>query len=90
MYFLVGRFDVNAMTQLCERYYNVLGAPHKELIWFEKSGHTPMQYEPNKVMDVMLRLPDLKAQGFYRRCTSLHLFGKESGCRPRELEADEL
>ncbi len=54
MYFLVGRFDVNAMTQLCERYYNVLGAPHKELIWFEKSGHTPMQYEPNKVMDVMV------------------------------------
>jgi hypothetical protein len=31
-HFLVGRFDVNAMTQLCERYYNVLEAPHKELI----------------------------------------------------------
>ncbi len=37
-----------------------------------------------------LRLPGINAQGFYRRCTSLHLFGKESGCRPRELEADQL
>src|SRR5262245_50466926 len=29
-------------------------------------------------------------QGFYRRCTSLHLYGKESRCRPIELRADAL
>jgi pimeloyl-ACP methyl ester carboxylesterase len=38
MYFLVGRQDVNAMASLVERYYNVLEAPHKELIWLS-SGH---------------------------------------------------
>ena len=40
IYFLVGRYDVNAMASLAERYYDVLDAPHKELIWFEKSGCT--------------------------------------------------
>lgn len=38
MYFLVGRQDVNAMASLVERYYTVLDAPHKELIWLS-SGH---------------------------------------------------
>jgi pimeloyl-ACP methyl ester carboxylesterase len=38
VYFLVGRNDVNAMASLVERYYNVLQAPHKELIWLD-SGH---------------------------------------------------
>jgi pimeloyl-ACP methyl ester carboxylesterase len=38
IYFLVGRHDVNAMASLVERYYNVLQAPHKELIWLD-SGH---------------------------------------------------
>lgn len=38
VYFLVGRHDVNAMASLVERYYNVLQAPRKELIWLE-SGH---------------------------------------------------
>jgi pimeloyl-ACP methyl ester carboxylesterase len=37
VYFLVGR-DVNAMASLVERYYNILQAPHKELIWLN-SGH---------------------------------------------------
>ena len=54
VYFLVGRWDVNAMTSLVEQYYNVLQAPHKELIWFDKSGHGPLVYEPNKVVDVLV------------------------------------
>lgn len=54
VYFLEGRWDVNAMTSFVERYYQVLQAPHKELIWFEKSGHTPIAYEPNKVVDVLV------------------------------------
>jgi pimeloyl-ACP methyl ester carboxylesterase len=54
VYFLEGRFDVTAMTSLVERYYRVLQAPHKELIWFEQSGHPPLLYEPNKVVDVQV------------------------------------
>jgi hypothetical protein len=38
VYFLVGRQDINAMAPLVEGYYNILQAPHKELIWLD-SGH---------------------------------------------------
>jgi pimeloyl-ACP methyl ester carboxylesterase len=50
MYFLVGRQDVNAMASLVERYYNVLEAPYKELIWLE-SGHGA---GPKELRDAML------------------------------------
>jgi pimeloyl-ACP methyl ester carboxylesterase len=53
-YFLVGRYDVNAMAHLVERYYEVLEAPHKELIWFEKSGHPPLYSEASKVVDILV------------------------------------
>lgn len=38
VYFLAGKNDVNAVSSIVERYYNVLEAPHKELIWSEE-GH---------------------------------------------------
>lgn len=41
VYFLIGRHDINAPTVLTEQYYDLLQAPHKEIIWFEQSGHTP-------------------------------------------------
>jgi pimeloyl-ACP methyl ester carboxylesterase len=50
VYFLVGRQDINAMATLVERYYNVLQAPHKELIWLE-SGHGASQEE---LLDAMV------------------------------------
>jgi pimeloyl-ACP methyl ester carboxylesterase len=37
MYFLVGRRDVNAVASLVERYYNILEAPYKELIWLDSA-----------------------------------------------------
>lgn len=56
VYFVVGRWDVNAMASLVERYDNVLQAPHKELIWFEKSGHTPLYEEPKRFVEVVNRV----------------------------------
>jgi len=41
VYFFLGRHDINAPTALAEEYCDVLSAPHKEIIWFEHSGHTP-------------------------------------------------
>lgn len=41
VYFLLGRHDINAPVSLAEQYYELLDAPHKEIIWFEHSGHTP-------------------------------------------------
>jgi hypothetical protein len=32
----------------------VLEAPHKNLIWFENSGHTPLYEEPTHFVDVMV------------------------------------
>ena len=54
VYFVVGRWDVNAMASLAEEYFNILEAPHKELIWFEDSAHTPMWDEPTHFVDVMV------------------------------------
>lgn len=41
VFFLTGRHDLNAMASLSERYFDKIRAPHKELIWFEQSGHNP-------------------------------------------------
>jgi hypothetical protein len=38
VYIFVGRNDVNAMYTIVEEYYNLLEAPHKELIWLD-GGH---------------------------------------------------
>ncbi len=40
VYILEGRHDINASPYLAEEYYALLDAPHKELIWFEHSGHS--------------------------------------------------
>ena len=54
VYFLIGRHDVNAPPALIEEYYKLLDAPHKELIWFERSGHSPWVSESERFMDVMV------------------------------------
>ena len=64
VYFFVGRHDVNAMTSLIERYYAKLKAPHKELVWFEKSGHTPLYEEPGKWAEEMVHRVLREAEAF--------------------------
>ena len=54
VYFLIGRHDVSASPKLAEEYFNILSAPHKELIWFEHSGHGPWMNESVKFVDVMV------------------------------------
>lgn len=54
VYFLEGRHDVNAPPYLVEDYLQKLDAPHKEIIWFEHSGHSPWVEEPEKTIDVMV------------------------------------
>ncbi|MDX1417036.1 MAG: alpha/beta hydrolase [Candidatus Promineifilaceae bacterium] len=54
VYFLEGRHDVNAPPYLVEDYLQALQAPHKELIWFENSGHSPWVEESQKVVDVLV------------------------------------
>jgi pimeloyl-ACP methyl ester carboxylesterase len=54
IYFLIGRHDVNAPPILTEQYYEVLNAPHKELIWFERSGHNPWVTESAAFVDIVV------------------------------------
>ena len=53
VYFFVGRYDVNAMYTIVERYYNVLEAPRKELIWLE-GGHGLGGDNVHQFVDVMI------------------------------------
>ncbi len=58
--FIVGRHDVNAPPHLVEEYVEILKAPHKELIWFEKSGHSPWMEERARMVEVMLGASQLE------------------------------
>jgi pimeloyl-ACP methyl ester carboxylesterase len=54
VYFLVGRHDVNAPPALAADYYRTLRAPHKEWVWFERSGHNPWVTESARFAEVIL------------------------------------
>ena len=56
VYFFLGRHDINAPTSLTEDYYTVLEAPHKEIIWFEHSGHSPWISESDKFVSELLSI----------------------------------
>ncbi len=54
VYFLIGRHDINAPVVLAEQYYELLDAPHKQIIWFEHSGHTPWVSESERFVQEMV------------------------------------
>jgi pimeloyl-ACP methyl ester carboxylesterase len=45
VYFFMGRHDWNLPTAITVDYYNTLTAPKKEIVWFENSGHEPLEEE---------------------------------------------
>lgn len=53
VYIFAGRNDVNAMYTIVEEYYNVIEAPHKELIWLE-GGHGLGGDNLHQFVDVMV------------------------------------
>lgn len=55
-YFLIGRHDLNAPTQLTEEYCNLLSAPKKELLWFEHGGHAPWNTEADRYTQEVRRI----------------------------------
>jgi len=54
VYFLEGAHDRAVPAELVERYAEALGARHKEILWFEDSGHWPHLEEPEKFVTVMI------------------------------------
>ncbi len=51
-----GRHDQVAPGQAAQRLYDSLTAPSKQLVWFEKSAHTPQYDEPDKFRDVLMKV----------------------------------
>ena len=56
VFFFEGRYDQTAPCVLAEELYRGLEAPHKELIWFEESGHPPDFEEPDKFQREVLSI----------------------------------
>lgn len=48
VFFLLGRHDRHVDARLAERYLERLGAPAKQLIWFERSAHNVPFEEPER------------------------------------------
>ena len=47
-YFFAGRHDWNVPASVTEKFLATLKAPKKELVWFENSGHEPLEEEAEK------------------------------------------
>ncbi len=56
VYFFLGRHDINAPASLVEDYLAILEAPHKEIIWFEHSGHSPWINESEKLVTEIISI----------------------------------
>ena len=58
IYFIAGRYDYNTPSVLIEKYYDNIIAPEKELIWFEESAHFPHFEEPEKFVEISIRIKE--------------------------------
>ncbi len=54
VYFFLGRHDLNAPLSLAEEYFELLDAPHKDLVWFEHSGHCPWINESERFVEELV------------------------------------
>ncbi|MBI4671715.1 MAG: alpha/beta hydrolase [Chloroflexi bacterium] len=54
VYLLMGKHDYAAPSVLAERYYALLSAPRKALIWFEDSAHFPYLEEADKFNRILI------------------------------------
>lgn len=54
VYFIEGIGDKQASHYIVEDYYKFIKAPKKQLFWFEKSGHTVFNSEPEKLQQVII------------------------------------
>lgn len=56
VFFIAGKFDYINPTPLAKTYYDLLKAPKKEFILFDKSGHDPAWEEPQRYQTELLRI----------------------------------
>jgi pimeloyl-ACP methyl ester carboxylesterase len=64
VFFFSGRHDYNTPFELVEEYFEILEAPHKEIVWFENSAHSPNEEESERYQQVLIeRILPLTAHG---------------------------
>ena len=51
-----GRLDQVAPGDAAQRFHDSLTAPSKQLVWFERSAHTPHLEEPAKFRDLFMNV----------------------------------
>jgi pimeloyl-ACP methyl ester carboxylesterase len=51
-----GRLDQVAPGEAAQRFHDALFAPSKQLVWFERSAHTPHLEEPVKFRDLLMKV----------------------------------
>jgi pimeloyl-ACP methyl ester carboxylesterase len=51
-----GRLDQVAPGEAAQRFHDSLTAPSKQLVWFEKSAHTPHLEEPAKFRELLMNV----------------------------------
>jgi pimeloyl-ACP methyl ester carboxylesterase len=51
-----GRLDQVAPGDAAQQYFDSLGAPTKQLVWFENSAHTPQLEEPEKFRELLMQV----------------------------------
>ncbi len=54
VFFIEGRHDWEVPAVIAQRYFDVLDAPSKHLIWFERSAHLPNHEERARFTEFML------------------------------------
>ena len=54
VYFVLGRHNYAACPSAADRYFALLTAPIKSLVWFEQSAQAPNYEEPDKFLQLMV------------------------------------
>ncbi|MGM0437956.1 MAG: alpha/beta fold hydrolase, partial [Bacillota bacterium] len=58
VYLCMGKYDYQTPSIIAKEFCAKLRAPRKEFIWFEESAHSTMLEEPDKFLEVLLRVLD--------------------------------
>lgn len=53
VYLVEGRYEVRGRTELAHEWFNLLQAPHKQMVVFDTSGHRPLFEQPAKFTEFM-------------------------------------
>jgi pimeloyl-ACP methyl ester carboxylesterase len=56
VYIFAGKHDYQVPYELSKQYFDLLGAPHKEFVWFENSAHLLNFEEPEKFYNECLKI----------------------------------